>query len=137
MNRQLNKLASPLLIIAAVMLSMPVLAAEPPGVGEPSGGNRYRYQLHNVDADMSERAYRQAYRDNREQIQDFIADFSESNLTALGMPRKGVHFIGAVAGAAVTQDATFYLNKSKFMAVEIKDAAEDDRSIFFGFKVDW
>jgi len=136
-NRQLHKLANPVLVITAVILSMPVLAAEPPGVGEISGKERYRYQLLDVDADMSETAYRQAYRDNREQIQDFIADFSESNLTALGIPRKGVHFIGAVAGAAVTQDATFYLSKSKFMAVEIKDAAEDDRSIFFGFKVDW
>ena len=134
MYRQLYKLASPLLVITAVTLSMPVLAAGPPGVREEE---RNRFQLNAVDADMSETAYRQAYRDNREQIQDFIADFSESNLTALGIPRKGVHFMGAVAGAAITQDATFYVNKSKFMAVEIKDAAEDDRSIFFGFKVDW
>ena len=134
MYRQLYKFASPLLVITAVTLSMPVLAADPPGVREEE---RNRLQLNAVDADMSETAYRQAYRDNREQIQDFIADFSESNLTALGIPRKGVHFMGAVAGAAITQDATFYVNKSKFMAVEIKDAAEDDRSIFFGFKVDW
>ena len=134
MNRQLYKLASPLLIMTAVTLSMPVVAADPSGVREEE---RNRFQLNAVDADMSETAYRQAYRDNREQIQDFIADFSESNLTALGIPRKGVHFMGAVAGAAITQDATFYVNKSKFMAVEIKDAAEDDHSIFFGFKVDW
>ena len=119
------------------MLSMPVLAFERPVVGDPSGKERSRYQLRDVDADMTEAEYRHTYRNNRGQIQNFIEDYSENSLTALGIPRKGIHFVGAVAGVAITQDATFYVNKSKFLAVEIKDAAEDDRSISFGFKVDW
>ncbi len=137
MNRQLHKLANSLLLITAAMLSMPVLAVEPPGVGEPSGRERHRYQLLDVDATMGEHEYRQAYRNNRGRIQNFIEDYSESSLTALGIPRRGVHVIGAVAAAAVTQDATFYVNKSKFLAVGIKNAAEQDRAVFFGVKVDW
>jgi hypothetical protein len=133
---QLNKLTISALLMTATTLSMPATAAEPI-VGTPSGKERDRYQLSNVHADMTEKEYRQAYRNNRGQIQNFIEDYSESSLASLGLPRKGVHLIGAVAGAAITQDATFYVNKSKFMAVEIRDAAEDDRSIFFGLKVDW
>jgi len=136
-NRQLHKLAISSLLITATVLPVPVPAVDSPGVGNPSGKERHRYQLRSIDADMSETEYRQAYRNNRGQIQNFIEDYSESNLTALGIPRTGIHFIGAVAGAAITQNATLYVNKSKFLALEIKDAAEDDRSIFFGLKVDW
>ena len=135
MNPQPHKLAISALLITATLLSMPALGVGPAVIGDPP--NNSRYQLRDVDAGMSERDYRQAYRNNRGQIQNFIKDYSESNLTALGIPLKGVRFIGAVAGAAITQDASFYVTKSKFLAVEIKDAAEDDRSVFFGFKVDW
>lgn len=136
MNRQLHKLAIFSLLVTANLLSTPILAVEP-AAGSPSSKERHRYQLHDVNADMSEREYRQAYRNNRGQIQNFIEDYSESNLAALGIPRKGVHLIGAVAGAAITQDATFYMNKSKLLAVQIKDAAEDKRSIYLGLKFDW
>lgn len=136
MNNQRNKLTISALLIVATTLSMSASATEPV-VGTPSGKERDRYLLRNVHADMTETEYRRAYRNNRGQIQNFIEDYSESSLTSLGLPRKGVHLIGAVAGAAITQDATFYVNKSKLMAVEIRDAAEDDRSIFFGLKVDW
>ena len=135
MNRELHKLTNSLLLATAATLSWPSLAVEPVGVGESAGSDRYR--LHNVDANMSEGEYRRAYRNNRGQIQNFIEDYSESSLTALGIPRKGVHLIGAAAGAAITQDATFYINKSKFLAIEVKDAAETDRAVLFGFKVDW
>ena len=135
MNHKINKLTNSFLLATAATLSWPTLAAEPVAVGESAGSDRYR--LYNVDATMSEGEYRQAYRNNRGQIQNFIEDYSESSLTALGIPRKGVHLIGAAAGVAITQDATFYINKSKFLAIEVKDAAETDRAVLFGFKVDW
>jgi hypothetical protein len=45
--------------------------------------------------------------------------------------------LGAVAGAAVTQNGTVYLNSGKSLAIDIKDAAQDDRAIIFAFKRKW
>ena len=124
-----------LLLLTAMLLSTPAWAAEPLDAGGETVWQRH--QLRNVDASMGEAEYRQASRKNQKQIRRFIEDYSESSLTSLGIPRKGIQLFGAVAGVAVTQNATFYLNKSKFLAVEIKDAAADDRSVFLGFKIDW
>lgn len=124
-----------LLLLTTILLSTPAWATETLDVGETSGWKRY--QLRNVNANMNEAEYRQASRKNQKQIQHFVKDYTESSLTSLGIPRGGVHFMGAVAGVAVTQNATLYLNKSKYLAVEFRDAAEDDRSVFLGFKVDW
>ena len=123
------------LLLTTILLSTPAWAAEPLDAGEASAWQRY--QLRNVNANMDEAEYRKASRKNQKQIRHFIQDYSESSLTSLGIPRSGVRLLGAVAGAAITQDATFYVNKSKFLALGIKDAAENDRSIFLGFKIDW
>lgn len=124
-----------LLLLVPLLLSTPAWAAEPLDAVGTSVWKRY--QLRSVDASMDEEEYHQASRNNQKQIRRFIKNYSETSLTSLGIPRRGVHLVGAVAGAAITQNASFYLNKSKFLALEIKDAAEDDRSIFLGFKVDW
>ena len=49
----------------------------------------------------------------------------------------GVKLMGAAAGLAAGQDAKLYLNKSNIMALELKDATEDDRAVFFGIKMNW
>jgi hypothetical protein len=104
-------------------------------VGEPTEVEKYHWR--SIDVGMSAEEYRQAYRENQDQLTDFVEDYSESTLMALGIPRKGVHMMGAVAGAAITQEATLYLNSSKSLALDIKDAAEDDRAVYIGFKLDW
>jgi hypothetical protein len=86
---------------------------------------------------MSADEYKQAYRSNQRHILKFVESYSESSLTALGIPKQGVAVLGAVAGAAVTQEATVYLNSSKSLAIDIKDAAQDDRAIFFAIKREW
>lgn len=106
-----------------------------PVVGEPVQVERYHWRP--IDVSMSADEYNRAYRDNQDQLLDFVEDYSESTLMALGIPRKGVHMMGALAGAAITQDATLYLNSNKSLALDIKNAAEDDRAIYIGFKVDW
>lgn len=110
-------------------------AQEPLVVGDPSEVEKHGWN--DVDTSMDLEEYRAAYRYNQRQIADFIGDYSESTLMALGIPRKGVHMMGAVAGAAVGQEATLYLNDSKTFAIDIKDAAEDDRAVYIGVKLDW
>lgn len=94
-------------------------------------------ELLSVDADMTVGEYRQACRDNQRQIRQFVESYSENTLLSLGLPKRGVHMMGALAGAAATQNATLYLNDEKSFAIDIKDAAQDDRAIYFGFKLDW
>lgn len=94
-------------------------------------------ELQSLGADMTADEYRQAYQNNQKRILRFIESYSENTLLSLGVPKKGIHMMGAVAGAAVTQNATLYLNDEKSFAIDIKDAAEDDRAIYFGFKLDW
>jgi hypothetical protein len=55
----------------------------------------------------------------------------------MGIPKTGIKLMGAAAGLAAGQDARLYLNKSKIMALELKDATENDRAVFFGIKMDW
>jgi hypothetical protein len=86
---------------------------------------------------MSTGDYRHSYRHNRRIVRDFVKSYSESTLTSIGVPKTGVKLMGAAAGVAAGQDAKLYLNKSKIMALELKDATEDDRAVFFGIKLDW
>lgn len=81
--------------------------------------------------------YRQASHSNQQQIRHFVESYSENTLLSLGVPKTGINLIGAVAGAAVTQNATVYLNDQKSFAIDIKDAAQDDRAIYFGYKLSW
>jgi hypothetical protein len=86
---------------------------------------------------MSEGEYRSSYRHNQRIVRDFVKSYSESALTSIGVPESGVKFMGAAAGMAAGQDARLYLHDSKIMALELKDATEDDRAVFFGIKFDW
>lgn len=120
-----------LLILNSTCLS----AANRLAVGEVDGADKYHW--HQINTDMNEQEYRRSYKKNQKQIRNFVEDYSESTLMSLGIPKKGVHLMGAVAGAAITQDATFYLNSGKSLAIDIKDAGEDDRAVYFGVKLDW
>jgi len=81
--------------------------------------------------------YRSSYRHNQRIVRDFVKSYSESTLTSIGIPETGVKLMGAAAGLAAGQDARLYLNKSKIMALELKDATESDRAVFIGIKLDW
>jgi hypothetical protein len=86
---------------------------------------------------MSAGDYRNSYRHNQRIVRDFFKSYSESTLTSIGISKTGVKFMGAAAGMAAGQDARLYLNKSKIMAIEVKDATENDRAVFFGINMDW
>jgi hypothetical protein len=95
------------------------------------------FSLRSVDATMTADEYRDTYRSNQHRIRRFIKSYSENTLMSLGIPRQGVRALGIIGAAAVTQDASFYLNSGKSMAIDIKDAAEDDRAVFFAIKHRW
>jgi hypothetical protein len=96
-----------------------------------------RHEWQSVSGDMSQDDYRYSYRHNQRIVRNFVKSYSESTLTSIGVPKTGVKLMGAAAGMAAGQDAKLYLNKSKLMALELRDATESDRALFFGFKLDW
>jgi Tfp pilus assembly protein PilP len=127
-------------VIRRGIISVYLLAVVPfyaSGVNASQPGDQDRFQLRSVDATMTADEYEQAYRTNQHRILKFVESYSETTLTALGIPKKGVEVLGAVAGAAVTQNGTVYLNSGKSLAIDIKDAAQDDRAIIFAFKRKW
>ena len=96
-----------------------------------------RHEWQSVSGDMSASEYRQSYRHNQRIVRDFVKNYSESTLTSMGVPKTGVRVLGAAAGLAAGKDARLYLNDSKIMALELRDATEDDRALFFGISLDW
>lgn len=121
--------ALPLLLCSSLNAQGPLV------VGDRSEADAFRWKVY--AGDMSAEEYRQAYRDNQDQVLDFVENYSESTLISLGIPRKGVHMMGAVVGAAIGQDATLYLNDSKSLAIDIKDPDGNDRAVYLGVKLDW
>ncbi len=87
--------------------------------------------------DLSDQEYRSISRHNQRRVRNFFESYSENTLLAMGIPKTGVKVIGVAAGLAASQDATLYLNKSRFLALEFKDLVKDKRTVFFGIKMDW
>lgn len=121
----------PTLFLAMVVACLHV------GVAAAESSDDEQLSLRSVDATMTADEYREAYRSNQHRVRRFIKSYSENTLVSLGIPRRGVHALGIVAGAAVTQEASFYLDSGKFMAIDIKDAAQEDRAVFFAIKHRW
>lgn len=106
--------------------------------GSQTGGNPSdRHEWQAVSGDMSMDEYRDAYRHNQRIVSDSVKSYSESALTSIGIPKSGVKFISAATGLAVGQDANFYLDERKIMALELKDTAHDERAVLFRIKIDW
>ena len=64
------------------------------------------------------------------------AGVSSAGASSAGLLSAGASTLAA-AGLAAGQDARLYLNKSKIMAIEVKDATENDRAVCFGINMDW
>jgi len=121
-------------VIPTLLLGMPLVVAS---TIVRSATPDEQLALQPVDANMTADEYRQTCRDNQQHIRKFIESYSESTLMSWGVPKKGIGVLGAVAGAAVTQQATLYLDADKSFAIDIQDMAQDDRAIFFAIKHNW
>jgi hypothetical protein len=86
---------------------------------------------------MSDQQYRNAYKNNQHRIGKFLKSYSENTLLSVGIPKTGVKVLGVAAGLAANRDATLYLNKSRILALQVKDATNENRAMFIGIKMDW
>jgi hypothetical protein len=107
------------------------------GMAAAQSGQPADFELQSVDSTMSADEYRQACHRNQHRIRKFLETYSEDTLLSWGVPKTGIHVLGAIAGAAVNQEGTLYLNSAKSLAIDLQDAAQNDRAIFFAIKHKW
>jgi len=123
-------------LIVTLLMNAPLQAEDLVfSVGESSVDRPQHWQR--FTAGMSDQEYRHAYRSNQHRINRFIKSYSENVLLSAGVPRAGIKAIGVAAGLAANRDATLYLNRSHILALQLRDAINDNRALFFGVKMNW
>jgi len=129
-------ISKPATIFALALLASAQLHAEEAifSVGN-SSVERVHWQTYSNG--LSDQEYRSIYKYNQKRIRKFLTSYSENTLLSMGVPDYGVKFIGVAAGLAANRNATLYLNKSRFLALEFKDVVNDNRALFLGIKMDW
>jgi hypothetical protein len=85
---------------------------------------------------MTPEEYETAYRRNLRLVRNTLKSYSHEAFASIGVPEAGIEFLGAAVGLAV-RDARFPLNESKTLALELKDVADEDRTLFLGIRMDW
>lgn len=92
--------------------------------------------LHRVDMSMSLREYEDISSRNWRFLRNNLRSYSENALAIIGMPEQGINLMGAALGLAFN-DSKLNLNKSKTLAIEIKDVRDSDRTLYLGVNLDW
>ena len=89
-----------------------------------------------ADMNMSTREYEETYRRNRSFVGNTLGSYSKHTLGLIGIPKQGVNVMGAALGMVIN-GARLNLNKSKTLALELKDVSDSDRTLYFGVNLDW
>ena len=127
-----------MVVSALVLTASSAACAEDSGflsVGQATDRHNTEWRMYGEN--MSPSQYRDAYRHNQDLVLDYVKSYSKNTLRSVGIPKAGINLMGTAAGLAAGRDAKFYLNKSKLLALEVKDAVGSERSLMFGIKVDW
>jgi len=121
--------------VLALLASAQVHAGETIfSVGE-TNIDKLHWQTYSTD--LSDQEYRRISRHNQRRIRNFVKSYSENTLLSMGVPETGIKVMGVAAALAANRNTTLYLNKSHFLALEFKDVANDNRTMFLGFKKKW
>ena len=89
-----------------------------------------------ADMNMSPREYEATYSRNRSFVGNTLGSYSKHTLGLIGIPKQGVNVMGAALGMVIN-GARLNLNKSKTLALELKDVSDSDRTLYFGVNLDW
>ena len=89
-----------------------------------------------ADMNMSIGEYEETYRRNRSFVGNTLGSYSIHTLGLIGIPEQGVNVMGAALGMVIN-GARLNLNKSKTLALELKDVSDSDRTLYFGVNLDW
>jgi len=124
-------------IVSAFLLATSSLAhAEDREPALPDLGLKSHEYQHNVGMSMSLQEYEGMYSRNQRVVLNNLRSYSENALESIGIPEQGINLMGVALGLAFS-DPKLNLNKSKTLALEIKDARDSDRSFYLGVNLDW
>ena len=93
--------------------------------------------LHRIDMSFSPQEYEEVSSRNRRMVLKNLKSFSGNALKSIGVPKQGIDIVGATLGAVYNNGAKMDLNKSKTLALEVKDMVGSDRALFLGVKLGW
>ena len=93
--------------------------------------------LHPIDMSLSPQEYEEVTGHNRRVVLKNLKSFSGNVLKSIGVPKQGIDFVGVTLGAVYNNGAKMDLNKSKTLALEVKDMMGSDRALFLGVKLGW
>ena len=97
----------------------------------------YKHQrLQRADLNVSIQEYKKTYSRNRRYVGNTLGSYSKHALGLIGIPEQGIDVMGAALGMAIN-GARLNLNESKTLGLELKDAADSDRTIYFGVRLQW
>jgi hypothetical protein len=92
--------------------------------------------LERPSLDMSPHEYEQLYSHNQKQVLKNLRTYSKNALQMIGVPERGITLVGASLGL-LFHDPSINLNRSKTLALEMKNAEDSDRSLHFRVKLVW
>jgi hypothetical protein len=93
--------------------------------------------LQRIDMSFSPQEYKEVSSRNRRMVLKNLKSFSGNALKSIGVPKRGIDIVGATLGAVYNNGAKMDLNKSKTLALEVKDMMGSDRALFLGVKLGW
>ena len=124
-------------IVSAFLLATSSLAhAEDRESALPDLGLKSHEYQHSIDMSMSLQEYEGMYSRNQKVVLNNLRSYSENALVSIGISRQSINLMGVALGLAFS-DPRLNLNKSKTLALEIKDARDSDRSLYLGVNLDW
>jgi hypothetical protein len=124
------------IVSAFLLATISVAHAEDRESSLPDLGFKSHEYQHSVDMTMSLQEYEGMYSRNQKVVLNNLRSYSENALVSIGISRQSINLMGAALGLAFS-DPKLNLNKSKTLALEIKDASDSDRSFYLGVNLDW
>jgi hypothetical protein len=94
------------------------------------------HYLQRTDMNMSNHEYEEIYRHNQKLVLKNVRSYSKNALEMIGMPEQGVKLVGASLGL-LFNDTSLNLNRSKTLALELKDVRDSDSSLYLKYKLKW
>lgn len=93
-------------------------------------------QLRSVDTNVSTQEYQKLYTRNQRFVLKTLGSHSKGALKFIGIPERGINYMGAAVGV-IMNGSRLNLNKSKTLALEVKNVGDSEPTWYFGFSLDW
>lgn len=124
------------LLSVVLLVTSAAVGAQQPGADNASAAPD-SVSWHAVSTAMSQEEYTQVYRENRRFLRNLAKSGARATLVSLGVSKNIVGVLGTAAALALDDDAKLKLNRSKTLALEFTDMADEERAVLIGYTLHW